>query len=36
MQRDHEGRLLDADRFVDRTDLLQYIVRAYIDDAGVG
>ncbi len=36
MSRDHEGHQLDAGRFVDRTDLLQYIVKAYIDVAGVG
>jgi bla regulator protein BlaR1 len=30
MHRDHEGHLLDADRFVDRTDLMTYIVEAYV------
>jgi uncharacterized protein (TIGR03435 family) len=30
MTRDHEGHLLDRERFVDRTELLQFIVRAYL------
>jgi bla regulator protein blaR1 len=34
MTRDHEGRQLTTTRFVDRTDLLQYIVRAYVDGGG--
>jgi len=34
MTRDHEGRQLTATRLVDRTDLLQYIVRAYVQGGG--
>ena len=34
MTRDHEGRQLTASRFVDRTDLLQLIVRAYVRRGG--
>jgi uncharacterized protein (TIGR03435 family) len=36
MSRDHEGKRLDPAIFVERTDLLQYIVRAYIETAGAG
>ena len=34
--RDHEGRQLTATTFFDRTDLLQLIVRAYLDANGAG
>jgi len=30
MKRGHEGHLLDRERYVDRTELLQFIVRAYL------
>src|SRR4051812_26048012 len=30
MPRGHEGHQLDRERYVDRTELLQYIVRAYL------
>jgi len=36
MHRDHEGRQLDGGRFVDRTDLVQFIVMAYISVTGRG
>ncbi|MBV8846331.1 MAG: TIGR03435 family protein [Bryobacterales bacterium] len=36
MHRDHEGHRLDSAIFVDRTDLLTYIVRAYIQGGSCG
>jgi uncharacterized protein (TIGR03435 family) len=33
MHRDHEGHILDAEQFVDRTDLLTYVTQAYLPGA---
>jgi uncharacterized protein (TIGR03435 family) len=34
MHRDHEGRLFDRETFVDRTDLMTFIIRAYLNGGG--